>query len=177
MNAVLLGDRQPQLGDGAWVAPGATVAGAVRLGRRASVWYGAVVRADSDEIVALDDSNLQDGAVLHAGPDRPVAVGWRVSVGHRAVLHGCVLADDVLVGMGAIVMNGASIGEGSIVAAGAVVLEGADMSAGSMVAGVPAKVRRETTETKRASVRANARAYIRLRAEHANTCHARSNQS
>jgi carbonic anhydrase/acetyltransferase-like protein (isoleucine patch superfamily) len=167
VSLVRLGDRQPIVSDGAWVAPTATVAGAVTLGRHASVWYGAVLRADGDQIVVGEDTNIQDGAVLHADPGLPVIVGARVSVGHRAVLHGCAVADDVLVGMSATVLNGARIGAGCIIAAGAVVTEGADIPDGSLVAGVPAKVRRETTDAERAEIRANAQTYLGLQADHA----------
>lgn len=102
-----------------------------------SVWYGAVLRADGDRIVVGEESNLQDGCVLHADPGLPVTIGRRVSVGHRAVLHGCTVADDVLVGMSATVLNGARIGPDCIIAAGTVVLEDAAIPAGSLVAGVP----------------------------------------
>lgn len=164
---VLDHDRRPVLEPGAWVAPTATVIGKVTLGRSSSVWYGSVLRGDGDAIRLGAESNLQDGCVVHADPGLPVTVGERVSVGHRAVLHGCAVEDDVLVGMGAVVLNGARIGSGSLVAAGAVVLEGTQIPPGSLVAGVPAKVRRQTTEAERSRILENARGYVARVAEHA----------
>ena len=157
----------PEVREGAWVASSAELVGAVRVGPGASVWYGSVLRADGDRVVVGEDSNIQDGCVLHADPGLPVLVGSRVSVGHRAVLHGCVVEDEVLVGMGAIVLNGARVGAGSLIAAGAVVLEGADIPAGSLVAGVPGKVRRPVTSAERDSIAGNARRYLDLAALHA----------
>lgn len=162
----LEGERRPVV-DGAWVAPTATVVGDVRLAPSSSVWYGCVLRGDGDAIRLGAESNLQDGSVIHADPGLPVTVGERVSVGHRAVLHGCVVEDDVLIGMGAIVLNGARIGSGSLVAAGAVVLEGTRVPPRSLVAGVPARVRRETTEAERSRILANSRGYVARIAEHA----------
>lgn len=167
MYVVGLDDRQPSFGEGVWVAPTAVVAGAATLGRDVSVWYGAVLRADDDRIVVGDESNLQDGCVLHADRGLPVTVGRSVSVGHRAVLHGCTISDGVLVGMSTTILNGASIGAGCIIAAGAVVKEGAQIPPGSLAAGVPAKVRRSTTDDERATILANARTYLALRSEHA----------
>ncbi|MHA6796234.1 gamma carbonic anhydrase family protein [Pseudonocardia bannensis] len=155
-------DPHPQ----SWTAPGATLIGRVTLGEQASVWYGCVLRADMDAITVGARSNIQDGTVVHADPGFPVTVGERVSVGHRAVLHGCTIGDDVLVGMGAVVLNGAVIGPGSLVAAGAVVLEGTEVPPGSLVAGVPAKVRRELTDDERAATVRNAEAYVALAVAH-----------
>ena len=153
--------------DGGWVAHNATVVGAVTIGNRANVWYGSVLRGDGDRIDIGPDSNVQDGCVVHADPGLPVEVGRRVSIGHRAVLHGCVIEDDVLIGMGAIVLDGARIGAGSLVAAGAVVLAGTAVPPGSLVAGVPGQVRRATTEAERADIVENARQYVVLSARHA----------
>ncbi len=146
----------------AWVAPGATVVGRVELAEDASVWFGAVLRGDGDRIAIGSGSNVQDGCVVHADPGLPVLVGRDVTVGHRAVLHGCTVEDDVLVGIGAIVLNGARIGSGSLVAAGTVVLEGTVVPPGSLVAGVPGKVRRPTTAAERQELRDNARRYVAL---------------
>src|SRR5690606_39739016 len=115
--------RTPQVHAEAWVAPDATVIGAVELGPDASVFYASVLRADIETIRIGARSNIQDGCVVHADPGVPVSVGAGVSVGHRAVLHGCTVEDDCLIGMGAVVLNGARIGAGSLVAAGAVVPE------------------------------------------------------
>jgi carbonic anhydrase/acetyltransferase-like protein (isoleucine patch superfamily) len=159
--------RSPAVDEQAWVAPTAVLAGAVTLAAEVSVWYGTVVRADTETISIGPRTNLQDGVVVHADPGFPVTVGDGVSVGHRAVLHGCVIGDDVLVGMGAVVLNGARIGSGTLIAAGAVVLEGADVPPGSLVAGLPAKVRRPLSEDELAAVRRNAATYCALARRHA----------
>jgi carbonic anhydrase/acetyltransferase-like protein (isoleucine patch superfamily) len=164
---VVLGDRAPEVAADAWVAPGAVLAGQVRLGADVGVWYGSVVRADLDAISVGAGSNLQDGVVVHADPGFPVTIGTGVSVGHRAVLHGCTIGDDVLIGMGSVVLNGATVGNGSLVAAGAVVLEGTEIPPGSLVAGVPAKVRRPLTEAERESITRNAADYRDLKFAHA----------
>ena len=165
--AIRIGDAAPAVDETAWVAPGAVLAGAVTLSVGASVWYGAVVRADTETITIGARTNLQDGVVVHADPGRPVTVGAGVSVGHRAVLHECTIGDDVLVGMGAVVLNGALIGPGSLIAAGAVVTEGAEIPPGSLVAGIPGKVRRDVSDEETAAIRRNARDYGVLALAHA----------
>jgi carbonic anhydrase/acetyltransferase-like protein (isoleucine patch superfamily) len=137
------------------------------IGARSSVWFTTVLRGDGDGIVVGEESNLQDGVVVHADPGFPVSVGDRVSVGHRAVLHGCTLDDDVLIGMGAVVLNGAHVCKGSLVAAGAIVLEGTTVPPGSLMAGVPAKVRRQLTTEEVAGVRSNAAGYVLLTTRYA----------
>jgi carbonic anhydrase/acetyltransferase-like protein (isoleucine patch superfamily) len=149
----------PHIDDDAWLAPTATVIGAVVLAAGASVFYGAVLRADGDRIEIGADSNLQDNVVVHVDPGRPTVVGSGVSVGHNAVLHGCTVEDDCLIGMNATVLNGAVIGAGSLVAAGTVVLEGTVVPPGSLVAGVPGRVRRELDDEERAGIRRNAETY------------------
>ena len=152
----------PDVDPQAWVAPTAVLAGAVRVERGASVWFGSVVRADGDTISIGEGSNIQDGAILHADPGFPVAVAQQVSVGHGAVLHGCTIGEGALVGMRAVVLNGATIGPMCLVAAGSVVLEGAEFGARSLVAGVPAKRRRELTEEECAALVQNADDYVVL---------------
>ncbi|MFI7066745.1 gamma carbonic anhydrase family protein [Kribbella sp. NPDC050124] len=164
---VSLGCGEPWIAVDAWVAPTATLAGRVLLGSHASVWYGATLRADQDAISIGMRSNVQDGCVLHTDPGHPVSVGCDVSVGHRAILHGCVVEDGVLVGMGAVLMNGAVIGTGSIIAAGSVVLEGTHVPPSSLVAGVPGKVRRPTTDDERSGTLDNASSYVDLARKHA----------
>lgn len=159
--------RRPELADGAWVAPGATVIGAVRLRPGASVWYGCVVRGDGDTIEIGEGSNIQDGSVVHSDPGFPVVVGPGVSVGHRAVLHGCTVEENVLIGMGAVVLNGARVGRDCLIAAGTVLLEGTVVPPGSLVAGVPGKVRRDLADDEVERVRRNARVYRELTREHA----------
>ena len=157
----------PDIASDAWVAPGAAVIGAARLRAGSSVWYGAVIRADGDRIELGEDSNLQDGAVVHADPGFPVRIGSGVTIGHRVVLHGCTIEDGCLIGMGAVLLNGTHIGRGSLVAAGAVLLEGTVVPPGSLVAGVPGKVRRELTGEEADSIAANARGYVERAREYA----------
>jgi len=152
----------PQVAEDAYVAPTASLIGQVRVGAQSSIWFGAVLRGDRSEIVVGAGSNVQDGSVLHSDPGFPCRLGDGVSVGHRAIVHGCTVDDDVLIGMGAVVLNGAHVGSGSLVAAGAVVLEGTDVPPGSLVAGVPGRVRRELTDGEREKVRQNAGSYLDL---------------
>ncbi|PRW64296.1 gamma carbonic anhydrase family protein [Actinopolyspora mortivallis] len=166
MYTVEIDGNRPRVDSDAWVAPGVTLVGAVTLSSGVSVWYGSVVRADGDSVSVGDDSNVQDGCVLHADPGVPVRLGRHVSVGHRAVLHGCTIEDEVLVGMSATVLNGARVGEGSLVAAGTVILEGTEIPPNSLVAGVPGKVRRELSAEERELVKANAQHYLRLKEQH-----------
>jgi len=149
----------PAIDAEAFVASTAVVVGAVTMGPRSSIWYGAVARADAEAIEIGADSNIQDGCTLHSDPGFPLVVGERVSVGHRVVLHGARIDDDVLVGMGSVVMNGAHIGSGSIVAAGAVVTQGKVFPPRSLIGGVPAKVMREATEDDQLHIQYNAKAY------------------
>lgn len=157
---ISLGDDAPRIDDTAIVLPGATVVGAVSLGARVNVWYAAVVRADAAPIEVADDTNLQDGVIVHADPGFPAGIGARVTVGHGAVVHGATVGDDCLVGMRSVILNGARIGAGSLIAAGAVVLEGVEIPPGSLVAGVPGKVRRELTDDERAGIDASWRGYV-----------------
>src|SRR5690606_28701942 len=129
-----------------WVAPTATIIGAAELHPESSVFYGAVVRADRDRIVLGAGANLQDNVVVHGDPGTPAIIGAGVSVGHGAIVHGCIIEDDCLIGMNATVLNRAVIGADSLVAAGALVLEDTVIPPRSLVAGVPAKVRRELTD-------------------------------
>jgi len=159
--------HEPHVDADAWVAPNATLIGQVRIHPRASVFYGAVLRGDRDLIELGEGSNLQDNVTVHGDPGKPTIVGRGVSVGHNAMLHGCTVEDDCLIGMSATVLNGAVIGAESLVAAGAVVLEGTIVPPRSLVAGVPAKVRRELTDEEVAGIRNNAETYLMLAAEHA----------
>ena len=153
----------PKIDGDAFVAPTAVVVGAVTMGPRSSIWYGAVARADAEVIEIGEGSNIQDGCTLHSDPGFPLLVGRDVTVGHRVVLHGARIDDDVLVGMGSVVMSGAHIGAGSIVAAGAVVTRNTVVPPGSVVAGIPAKVVRPATDDDLAHIRANAESYtVRL---------------
>lgn len=138
------------------------IEGAVEIGAAASIWHYAVVRGDEDCITIGDHSNVQDGAVLHVDEGWPLAIGSGVTIGHRAVVHGCIIGDDVLIGMGAIVMNGAKIGHGSIIAAGAVVPGGMEIPPDSLVIGVPAKIRGSVRPEQRQATVENAQRYVDL---------------
>lgn len=150
----------PKIDDEAFVAPTAVVVGAVTMGPQSSIWYGAVARADHEVIEIGEGSNVQDGCTLHSDPGFPLVLGRGVTVGHNVVLHGAHVEDDVLVGMGSVVMNGARIGTGSIVAAGAVVTPGTQVPPGSLVGGVPAKVLRQTNDDDLAHIKGNAASYV-----------------
>jgi carbonic anhydrase/acetyltransferase-like protein (isoleucine patch superfamily) len=149
----------PKIDDEAFVAPTAVVVGAVTMGPESSIWYGAVARADHETIEIGERSNVQDGSTLHSDPGSPLVIGRGVTVGHNVVLHGARVDDDVLVGMGSVVMNGAHIGSGSIVAAGAVVTQGKVFPPRSVIAGIPAKVVRQATDDDLAHIQGNAAAY------------------
>lgn len=161
-----VGGKEPKVDQEAFTAPTSVVLGEVTMAAGSSVWYHAVLRADCGPIVLGADSNIQDNCTVHVDPGFPVTVGARVSVGHNAVLHGCTVEDDVLIGMGATVLNGAHIGAGSLVAAQALVPQGMQVPPGSLVAGVPAKVRRELTDEEREGLSLNATMYRELAARH-----------
>lgn len=163
---IALGDNRPQIADSAFVAPNATLAGSVVLEEGASVWYGAVLRADNEPIVIGPRSNVQDNCAFHVDRGSPVTLGEGVSVGHGAIIHGATVGDHVLVGMGSIIMNGAVIGEESLIAAGALVPEGMEVPPRSLVAGVPGKVRRELGDDEVARLHRNAASYEEHREIH-----------
>src|SRR3982751_7137117 len=154
-----IGDLAPQLGDGAWAAPSADLVGDVRLGARASVWLAAVVRADNTPIVVGDDSNIQDGAIGHSDPGFPLTIGARVTVGHQAILHGCTIADDCLIGMGARILNAAVLEPECLVGAGALITEGKKFERGSLIVGSPAGVIRQLTDEEKRALRVSAAHY------------------
>ncbi|MET7972620.1 gamma carbonic anhydrase family protein [Streptomyces mirabilis] len=161
-----IGGKDPQVDPEAFTAPMSVVIGDVTLHAGASVWYGAVLRADFGPIVIGADSNIQDNCTLHVDPGFPITIGERVSVGHNAVLHGATVEDDCLIGMGATVLNGAVIGAGSLVAAQALVPQGMQVPPGSLVAGVPAKVKRPLTEEERQGLTLNGTFYVDLAKTH-----------
>ncbi len=158
MSLYALDDVAPQLpADGkVYIAPGARVIGNVRLAAEVSIWFNTVLRGDNEPIVIGRGSNIQDGAVFHTDPGFPMTIGAGVTVGHKAILHGCTIGDGTLIGMGAVVLNGAKIGKGCLIGANALVTEGKEIPDGSMVVGQPAKVlrpvdQRLATELKRAA--------------------------
>ena len=149
----------PQFAVGAWAAPSADLIGDVRLGARASVWFGAVVRADNTPILIGEETNIQDGAIGHSDPGFPLIIGARVTVGHQAILHGCTIADDCLVGLGARILNGAMLEPECLVGAGALITEGKHFPAGSLIIGSPARVVRQLTDEEKEALRLSAAHY------------------
>jgi len=163
-----LGEAEPDIHPQAWVAPGAVVIGKVRLGRGSSVWYGSVLRGDDEEIIVGEDCNIQDLCCLHADPGTPAVLEDRVSLGHKAMVHGAHVETGALIGIGAIVLNGARIGAGTLVAAGALVGPGKKIPSGVLVAGVPGRVVRELTDDDRLVLEHTWRIYTK-KAEHHRT--------
>lgn len=152
-------DLVPDIAADAWIAPSADVIGDARLAAGASVWFGAVIRADNTPIMVGEGSNIQEGAMLHSDPGMPLAIGRDCTIGHHAILHGCTIGDRVLVGMGAVVLNRAVIGEDCLIGAGALVTEGKIFPPGSLIVGSPARALRELDATTRAGLLLSARHY------------------
>lgn len=150
----------------AFIAPGAVVIGRVEIGARVSIWYNCVVRGDYDSIKIGASSNIQDGSVLHEHAGSPLYVGERVTVGHRALLHGCTVEDDAYIGMGAMILNGACIGAGAVVGAGSLVLQGQKVPPGSIAVGSPAKVVRLLKEGELERFRGAVGRYLKLAENH-----------
>ncbi len=159
-------DQNPKIHSEAWLAPGAVIVGDVTVESRASIWFQCVLRADIQSIKIGRGTNIQDGTVIHLSSDQGTVVGSYVTVGHKALLHACEVEDEVLVGMGAIIMDGARIGARSIVAAGSLVTGGTIIPPGSMVMGSPAKVVRSLDLKEQKSIRSWAEKYIQVTAEH-----------
>jgi carbonic anhydrase/acetyltransferase-like protein (isoleucine patch superfamily) len=149
----------PQLASGAWAAPSADLIGDVRLGARASGWFGAVLRGDNTPLILGEETNFQDGSVGHSDADFPLTIGARVTIGHQAILHGCTVHDDCLIGMGARILNGAVIESECIVGAGALITEGKHFERGNLIVGAPARVVRRVTEEERQLLRESAAHY------------------
>ena len=162
-----LDDLAPVLAPGAWAAPSADLIGDVRLGARASVWFGAVLRGDNTPLILGEETNFQDGSVGHSDANFPLTIGARVTVGHQAILHGCTVDDDCLIGMGARILNGAVIESECIVGAGALITEGKHFERGSLIVGVPARVVRQITDEERQLLRASAAHYAEKAARYA----------
>lgn len=162
MAFITINHHAPADNGAAFVAENATLAGSVRLEKNSSVWYGAVLRADTGRIAIGENSNVQDNAVLHTGPGLDVTLGRGVSVGHSAVVHGCTVGDNCLIGMHATILNGAVIGAGSLIAAGALVPEKAVIPAGSLVVGVPGRVLRPVSAAQTAAILKNEKEYTAL---------------
>lgn len=159
----------PKIAASCYIDPSAQVIGQVEVGERSSVWCNVTIRGDVNSISIGEETSIQDNSCIHVehaeGPvgGHPTIVGNRVTVGHSVTLHGCVIEDESLIGIGAIVLNGARVGKGSVVAAGALVTEGMQIPPGSMVMGVPAKIRREVTPEEQQRFRDNAQNYVNYR--------------
>jgi len=162
MTVYALGAVTPQLPPGGeyWIAPSASVMGSVILKKNASIWWGAVARGDTDTITVGENSNVQDGSVLHADHGSPLLIGANVTVGHLVMLHGCTIGDNSLIGIGSIVLNGAKIGRNCLIGAGALIPEGKDIPDNSLVMGAPGKVVREIGEHQAAVLTASAMHYV-----------------
>ena len=152
--------RSPRVAASAWVADSAQVMGNVVLGDDVSVWFGTIIRGDTETITIGQGSNIQDGSVLHADVGKPLVVGENVTVGHQVMLHGCTIGDESLIGIGAVILNGAKIGKNCLVGAGALVTEGKVFADGSMIVGAPARVVRQLTAEQIEGLRHSAQHYI-----------------
>src|SRR5215475_12024146 len=161
-----LGPASPSIHPDAWVAPGAVLVGNITLGRASSVWYGSVLRADDDRIVVGAECNIQDLCCMHVDAGEPAILEDKVSLGHRATVHGAYVETGALVGIGAIVLGGARVGAGTLVAAGCAVLPNTTLPAGVLVAGVPGRVVRELTDADRAVFAGTPDRYVRRAARH-----------
>ena len=151
---------QPRVADSAWVADSAQVMGNVVLGEDSSIWFGTVIRGDTETITVGRGSNIQDASVLHADIGKPLTIGDNVTVGHQVMLHGCTIGDESLIGIGAIVLNGAKIGRHCLVGAGALVTEGKEFPDGSMIIGSPAKAVRQLTPEQIEGLKLSAQHYM-----------------
>ena len=152
--------KRPVLAPGAWIAPSADLIGDVQLAEDANIWFGAVIRGDNTPIIIGARSNIQEGAMCHSDPGAPLTVGADCTIGHHAILHGCTIEDDVLIGMGATILNRAVISQGSIVGAGALVTEGKTFPPGSLIVGSPARAVRQLDDSARAMLRVSAQHYV-----------------
>ena len=165
-----LDDRQPILeGDNHFIAENASVIGSVRLKNASSVWFNCVLRGDNDWIEIGERSNVQDSSVLHTDPGIPLAVGNGVTVGHKVMLHGCVVGDNSLIGIGSTLLNGSSVGSNCVVGAHSLLTEGKEFPDGVLILGAPAKVVRELTDEEIAGIRISADVYVRNAARYRNS--------
>ena len=155
-----MSDRRPTVAASAWIAPSADVIGNAHLGEATSLWFGVVVRADNTPIVIGARSNIQEGSMLHSDPGSPLAIGTSVTVGHHAILHGCTIGDNCLIGMGATILNDAVIPENCLVGAGALVTEGKTFPPGSLIIGSPARAVRALTPAQIAGITQSADHYV-----------------
>ncbi len=155
-----LGDKVPRFGEGCWIADNATVIGQVNAGRNVSIWYNVVIRGDNDPITIGDDTNIQDGSILHNDQGVPLQIGAGVTIGHMVMLHGCTVGDGSLIGINAVVLNHAVIGKNCIIGANALIPEGKVIPDRSLVVGSPGRIIRELTDQDIANLKANAAHYV-----------------
>jgi carbonic anhydrase/acetyltransferase-like protein (isoleucine patch superfamily) len=157
-----LGNMKPLLpnDDEYWIAPNAAVMGQVILKKNASIWWGATLRADNEPIVVGENSNVQDGSVLHTDPGSPLIIGDNVTIGHLVMLHGCTIGDGSLIGIGSIVLNGVRIGKGCLIGANCLITEGKEIPDNSLVMGAPGRVVREISPAQAAELRGGAAHYV-----------------
>ena len=153
-------DRLETDGDDFWIAPTAAVIGKVKLAKKASIWWHAVLRGDNEPITIGEGTNVQDGAIIHTDPGFPVVIGELVTIGHMAVVHGCTIGDGALIGINAVVLNGAKVGKNCLIGAKALVTEGMEIPDNSLAVGAPAKVIREVTPENIQRMQLGARVYI-----------------
>jgi carbonic anhydrase/acetyltransferase-like protein (isoleucine patch superfamily) len=161
MSIYQLGDHTPEIAASSFVADTATVIGKVSLQDHASVWFGATLRGDNERITIGENSNVQEGTVMHTDMGYPLSVGRNVTIGHQAMLHGCTIGDGSLVGIQAVILNGAKIGKGCLVGAGALVTEGKEFPDHSLIIGAPAKVARQLTPEEVAALQGSADSYVK----------------
>jgi carbonic anhydrase/acetyltransferase-like protein (isoleucine patch superfamily) len=157
-----LGNKRVEIaGDDYFVADNATVLGLVRLENNASIWFNAVLRGDNELITVGENSNVQDGSVLHTDPGMPLTIGRNVTVGHKVMLHGCTIGDNSLIGINSVILNGARIGKNCLIGANSLITEGKEIPDGSLVMGSPAKVVKSLTEDQQAGLIKSAETYVK----------------
>ena len=156
-----LGERRVELrGTSHYIAPNATLVGSIILGNLASIWFGVTIRADNDQVTIGEETNVQDGSVLHVDPGFPMTLGRRVTIGHKVMLHGCTIGDGTLIGINSVVLNGAKIGRHCLVGAGSLVTEGKEFPDGSLIVGSPAKAVRQLTPEQIEGLKRSAAHYV-----------------
>lgn len=160
MSIYALDGCKPQIGEGSWIAHNATVIGATHIGRNVSIWYNVVIRGDNAPIKIGDDTNIQDGSILHNDEGVPLTIGSNVTVGHMAMLHGCTIGDGCLIGINAVVLNNAVLGKNCLIGANALIPEGKTIPDRSLVVGSPGRILRTLTDDEVARLHGNARHYV-----------------
>lgn len=172
MSIYALGEHAPRFGEGSWIAHNATVIGAVEAGRNVTVWYNAVIRGDNEPITIGDNTNVQDGAILHNDEGVPLTIGSDVTIGHMVMLHGCTIGDGSLIGINAVVLNNAVIGRNCIIGANALIPEGKVIPDRSLVVGSPGRVIRELSDEDIEHLKWNASHYVDNARRYAREMHA-----